>query len=201
LVIVLGGGFQPAVEKLAERRRGTTITVLTGRVADPHIWLDPRAMAALALRVQEGLARLDPDGRREFAANATAYRDRLLALDREFAAGLANCERRVIVTSHAAFGVLARRYGLRQEALAGIQPEAEPDPARLDALVQLVRREKVTTVFTEPLVSKRLVATLAREAGVRIAVLDPIESLPAGADYVSVMRKNLATLRAALGCR
>lgn len=201
LAVVLGGGFQPALEEMAQRRDGPTVRVLPPRSGDPHIWLDPTEMARIADRVATALARLDPEGADGYRARARAWAEELLALDREFAQGLARCQRRVIVTTHEAFGALAKRYGLRQAAVAGISPEAEPDPARLDELVRLVRREGVTTVFTEPLAPRRLAETLARETGAAVAVLDPIETLAEGADYVSVMRRNLAALRAALGCR
>jgi zinc transport system substrate-binding protein len=111
-----------------------------------------------------------------------------------------------MVTSHAAFGYLAARYGLIQQPIAGISPEAEPDPRRLAELADLVRREGVTTVFTETLVSPRVANTLAREAGVHTAVLNPVEGLSPeevgrGENYVSVMDANLRTLRQALECR
>ncbi len=128
------------------------------------------------------------------------------ALDREFRNGLAHCHRHEIVTSHAAFGYLADRYGLEQIALTGLSPEAEPSPRDLEKLVSHVRRTGANVVFTETLVSPRLAETIAREAGAATAVLDPIEGLTsdevdAGEDYVSRMRWDLATLRKALGCR
>ena len=90
--------------------------------------------------------------------------------------------------------------------MAGISPDAEPDPKRLGELADLVRRRGITTVFTEELVSPRIAQTLAREAGgVKTEVLNPLEGLSdaerrAGADYFSVMETNLARLRAALEC-
>jgi len=127
-------------------------------------------------------------------------------LDDDLAAGLAECTSRTILTSHDAFGWLASRYDLEQHGVAGLEPDAEPDPDRLADLADLAEREGVTTVFTETLVSPRVARTLAREAGgLRTAVLDPLEGLDeerieSGDDYLSVMRDNLAALRKALGC-
>jgi zinc transport system substrate-binding protein len=72
--------------------------------------------------------------------------------------------------------------------------------------VKLVRREHITTVFFERLVSPKLAETVARESGARTAVLDPIEGLTPsearrGETYLSLMRRNLSQLRSALGCR
>ena len=110
------------------------------------------------------------------------------------------------MTSHEAFAYLGQRYGLRQIAITGLSPEAEPAPQDLRNVVELVRRTHATTIFFETLVSSRIAETVARETGAKTAVLNPIEGLKPGEeqrgeDYFSVMRSNLAHLRAALGCR
>jgi hypothetical protein len=87
---------------------------------------------------------------------AEALAKRLDGLDARFAEGLADCDRKAFVTSHAAFGYLARRYGLEQVALAGLSPEAEPSPQALESLVDEVRRTGATTVFFETLVPSDL---------------------------------------------
>ena len=112
---------------------------------------------------------------------------------------------RTFVTSHAAFGYLASRYRLRQIAITGVDPESEPSPRKLADLARLVRRERITTVFFERLVSPKLAQTVAHAAGAKTAVLDPIEGLTPseshdGLTYLTLMRQNLEALRAALGC-
>ena len=126
-----------------------------------------------------------------------------MALDREYAAGLARCRSTELVTSHAAFGYLAQRYGLHQEGITGLDPEAEPDPASLARVAAHVRESGATTVYAEVLVSRDVARTLARETGARMAVLDPIEGITdesEGEDYFAVMRANLATLRSGQEC-
>ncbi|HEV8421200.1 MAG TPA: zinc ABC transporter substrate-binding protein, partial [Actinomycetota bacterium] len=222
VLLYMGLGFQPAVEDIAKNRQeGVTLDVLAALSpqlrklqgeesvegeTDPHVWLDPVLMAGIVDEVRKALTRADPAGASAYERNAQRYRSEIEGLNERFREGLHDCSRRVIVTSHAAFGYLAARYGLVQEAISGISPEAEPDPKRLARLADLVRREGVTTIFTEELVSPRVAETLAREAGVRTAVLNPLEGLTSeeigrGENYVTVMRENLATLRAALGCR
>jgi zinc transport system substrate-binding protein len=205
VVFELGHGFQPAVEKAAGQRDGPTVSLLPAGARDPHIWLDPVRMVAIVRRVQRSLTAADPLGRAVYARNADTLVAELRALDDRYAQGLAACERQVIVTAHEAFGHLARRYGLRQEGVAGLSPDAEPDAQRLGQLADLVKRGGVTTVFTEELVSPRIADTLAREAGVQTATLNPLEGLTKrevsrGADYVTVMDRNLTKLRRALGC-
>ena len=213
VVLYLGGGFQPAVEEVAGRRAEGAVDLLAeldltegeGGDVDPHFWLDPTLLAEAVDRIEAALAAAEPVARTEFEAHADDYRDDLDTLDEELSRGLATCERRDIVTSHAAFSYLARRYDLEQVAIAGLSPEAEPDPDRLSDLTDLIGERGVTTVFYEALVSPDVAETLAREAGVGTAVLDPIEGLSeddadADADYATVMRRNLEALRAALGC-
>jgi zinc transport system substrate-binding protein len=219
LVLYLGHGFMPALEEAVEGH-ASAIDLLGGQQLrtggdehgdgeepagqddepeqqDPHVWLDPRRLAAIAATIGEALG--DPDAADDLIG-------RLEELDRELRAGLSDCARHEIVTSHAAFGYLADAYGLSQSALSGISPEAEPSPRALERLVEQVEEEGATTVFFETLVSPRLAETVAREAGAETAALDPLEGLgeeelAAGEDYVSVMRANLAALRQALGCR
>lgn len=214
VLLYLGGGFQPAVEELAPDRQGVTSDLLRGRATiegteadgmDPHIWLDPLLMEDIVLDVAWALVLADPGGADGYRDRADDFVGEIRQLDRELRQGLADCDRRLIVTTHAAFGYLVRRYGLMQEPIAGVTPEAEPDPRRLGELADLVRATGTTTVFTEALVSPEVAETLAREAGVRTGVLDTLEGLSdeaqeAGDTYVSVMRRNLEALRAALGC-
>ncbi|MDQ3107277.1 MAG: metal ABC transporter substrate-binding protein, partial [Actinomycetota bacterium] len=174
LVLYLGGGFQPAVASAAKRAGGTRLDGLAGESgADPHVWLDPRGLSRIVERTSDALVdALDVDDERAatIRSNATEYLRELEGLDAEMASGLADCERRVIVTSHDAFGRLAARYDLEQIAIAGLAPEAEPDPRRLAELTDEIRDRDVTTVFSEALVSPEVAETLAREAGVRAAV-------------------------------
>jgi zinc transport system substrate-binding protein len=219
LVVVMGRDFQPAVEKAAKQRNGPTLVLLDKLIRakgkkveegkagalDPHVWLDPTLMAGIVDQVRQALVKADPAHGSELAANAGAYRAKLAQLDARYRTGLAHCARKVIVTAHEAFGYLARRYGLRQQGVAGISPDQEPDPQRLAALTDLVKRDGITVVFTEALVSPKIAQTLARESGVKTDVLNPLEGLTprevsAGKDYISVMDDNLGRLRRALGC-
>lgn len=199
LVVFLGGDFQPAVEDAAAQAEGETVDVL-GELGlatrDPHVWLDPELYA----RVAERIARALGD---EQAGRPLVHR--LEELDREFEHGLADCRRRDIVTSHAAFGHLAAAYGLEQISI-GVSPEAEASPQDLERVAELVRERSATTVFVEPLASPAEAETIARETGARVATLDPIEGLTdeqldRGEDYFSLMRANLAALRKGLACR
>ncbi|MGY1593120.1 metal ABC transporter substrate-binding protein [Geodermatophilus sp. SYSU D00708] len=170
---------------------------------DPHFWLDPLRLAAVGDALADRLAELDPDGAAAFEQNAAALRADLEGLDGEMQAGLANCAVDTLVTSHDAFGYLADRYGLQVVGISGLSPSQEPSPAQLAEISTLVRERGITTVYTETLVDPAVAETVAAEAGVRTAVLDPLEGLTddsAGADYLSVMRTNLTSLQEGQSC-
>ena len=237
LLVYVGGGFQPALERAVEATQSpdlvsldvtqgmplleghdeddhgaTTKTGAAGgaqdaaaELTDPHVWLDPVFMKEMVTKVRDALIRIDPAGRERYEANAPAYQRELEALDQEFREGLKNCRRREIVTSHASFAYLAQRYGLEQEAITGVSPESEPSPQRLREIVQFAREHDVKVIDFETLVEPRVAETIAREVGARTLVLNPIEGLtPAeqaeGKDYRTLMRENLANLRAGLEC-
>lgn len=205
-VVVLVRGLQPAADDAAPRDKtldafaGLSERRGAGGLRDPHVWLDPSRLSALGTLLARRLADTDPANGPAYLRRADDLAASLGRLDAEYRAGLAHCARTDIVTSHEAFGYLADRYHLRQVGIAGLSPETEPSPARIAAAARYVRAHHVTTVFFEALVSPKVAQTVARETGARTAVLDPIESVPAGDDYGAVMHRNLAALRAALGC-
>jgi zinc transport system substrate-binding protein len=188
-------------EEHAEEEGGEHAEEEGGR--DPHFWLDPTRLAAVSTEIADRLAAADPDGAATYRANADALRGELTALDTEFRTGLATCGSKEIVTSHQAFGYLARRYGLTQVGIAGLSPDAEPAPADLARVTDFVREHQVRTIYYETLVSPAVAETVAKETGARTAVLDPLEGLTsesAGDDYPSVMRANLEQLREGQAC-
>ncbi|WP_431950058.1 metal ABC transporter substrate-binding protein [Actinacidiphila sp. bgisy167] len=172
--------------------------------ADPHIWLDPVRYAKVAEGVGKALAKADPDHAAAYAKNTTALVKKLDALDSDFVNGLKNRTSDTFITTHAAFGYLAERYGLVEEAISGIDPESEPSAARMKELHTLAEDKGVSTVFFETLASDRTARTLAGDLGLKTAVLDPIEGITdksAGRDYLEVQHSNLQALRAALGAK
>jgi len=230
VVFYLGHGFQPNLQHLIDalpqhvRRvdllegltllppsaplpgtEGTTDGETLADGNDPHVWLDPHNMQAMAAVVERVLAEARPDLHAAITAGAQAYDGALTALDRDLANGLAHCTSPYLVTGHRAFAYLAARYGLTQVAIAGISPGAEPSAKSLKAVAQFARSHAVSTIFFEENLPHDLARTVAEEIGATTAVLDPLESpsgdqRAAGATYLSLMREDLATIRAGLGC-
>lgn len=173
---------------------------------DPHVWLDPVLAQSMLETIRAALVTVDPAHAVTYAGNARGFTTKLQALHEAFGAGLKDCARSEIVTSHAAFGYLARRYGLTVVPIMGLAPESEPTPAQLASIVRFAREKKVKYIFFETLVGPKLAETLAREVGARVLVFNPVEGLTpeeeaAGRGYVALMEENLKNLRLALDCR
>ena len=165
---------------------------------DPHVWLDPTMLAQIATSLRDALTEVAPGRADAYAENTARYRRTLAALDRRLSAGLADCERNVVVTAHSAWRYFTSRYRIEQEPLRGVLTADEPTPGRAEELAALVRDAGVTTVFREPLVPDDGITALAAATGARIATLDALEG--GGGTYVQRMGRNLSVLRTALGC-
>ncbi|CAN5173430.1 zinc ABC transporter substrate-binding protein [soil metagenome] len=211
-LVVYLSHFQPAVDDavvaappahVVDAATLTTLMPLAGEsgTLDPHFWLDPSRMPAIARAVADQLSIVDPAGAATYAANATALAARFDALDAEYASGLATCADQAFVTSHAAFGYLAARYHLEQVAISGLDPEADPSPERLAQIGQIVKDRGIRTIFFETLVSPKVAETLAADLGVQARVLDPLEGVSdPSQDYFSIAEANLSALKMALSC-
>ena len=171
---------------------------------DPHIWLDPVKYAEVAEGVGKAFEKADPDHAADYKKNTEALVGKLNGLNTQFQDGLKSTKSKVFFTNHAAFGYLAERYGLTQEAISGLDPESEPSAARVKELQQEAKADGVTTVFYETLVSDKTAKTLAKDANLKKDVLDPLEGITdksRGDDYFQVMEANLKALRTALGAK
>ncbi|MFJ8041484.1 metal ABC transporter substrate-binding protein [Kitasatospora sp. NPDC096147] len=173
----------------------------SGAAGDPHLWLDPNRYAAVAKSVGAELAKADAAHAADYQRNTDRVVAELAALDQEFKNGLKDAKGRSFVTSHAAFGYLADAYGINQLAINGVDPESEPTPAKLAEIQKEAKEHGVSTVFFETLVSPKLAETVAKDLGLKTAVLDPLEGVkdPAKENYFSVMKQNLRNLQTAFG--
>jgi len=204
--------FQPSVDEAVAEASGTTVDLSEGLPlrksdeepdhggVDPHVWLDPVLMQQMALTVADTLAEADPDNAQTYQDNAAELGTELAALNTEWQEGTATCEIRTMVVSHEAFGYLADQYGFEQKGISGLSPETEPSASAIADLVSFVEDNGVTTVYSETLVDPAVAETIAAEAGVQTATLDPLEGPPADGDYLSAMRENLATVSAGQSC-
>ena len=214
-------GFQPAVDEAVAQQASSTalsmsanLTLLEGEehegeehegahgATDPHVWLNPLNMEAMGTTVADRLSSIRADKQAVFSANAQALASTMSELDAAWAAGTEKCTSRDLVTSHEAFGYLAKRYGFTQVGISGLSPDSEPSPAKIVEIADFVRANNVKTIYYETLVDPKIAETVASETGASTAVLDPLEGLAPGStgNYVTVMESNLASVKAGNGC-
>jgi zinc transport system substrate-binding protein len=196
-LIPLAGATEPDAEAHGHAKEGK----------DPHIWLDLGIDAQIVDRVEELLTDLAPDGALGFRSRADAYKAALARTDLDFRAGLSACGTRAFIyCGHAAFGYLARRYGLKQLALFGASPDAAPTPRELAAVIERVRSLKARTIFFEPGIGEKMARTIAEACGADTRPLSTghnltPEEIAAGRTFLGLMRTNLEHLKHGLACR
>lgn len=167
---------------------------------DPHVWLDPVLAQTEVTTIAEGLAKADADHADAYLKNAEAYNRQLIELDEAYKTAFEGAENRTFVTQHAAFAYLAARYDLEQISVTGLNAESEPSAAALATLSDYVKANSISHIYFENNASSQTAKTLAEEVGVELAVLSPLEGITEddqkqGADYISVMLKNLEALK------
>lgn len=223
-LLIFQSGFQPAVDIAVEQAQpervvdtASFLTMLTATAdgaeaaegtddhaaVDPHTWLDPTNMVTIAEHVRDALTEARPEAAAEFAANTTKLVADLTALDAGIKADLTGCAIKPFITSHAAFGYFAARYGLTQVGIRGLEPDVEPSASRIAEVQRIATASHVTTIFFETLVSPVVAQSVAGDLGLKTDVLDPLEGITAesrGTDYLEVMRANATSLKAANQC-
>ncbi len=171
---------------------------------DPHVWLDPKNAKKELEAIKNAFMQADPNNATYYEANYEKWAKEFDALDEEFRTALSSLPKKEIIVSHEAYGYLCAAYGLTQIGIEGLTPDSEPDPGRMAEIIEFAREKGVTTIFFEELLSPDVANAIALETGAKTAVLSPIEGLTdeeraSGADYISVMRKNLDALEEGLG--
>lgn len=214
VVLYFGSDFQPALEHAIDTlpqhiRRVDLRAGLDLLPDDPHVWLDPTAMASMARSAADVLeVELGPHAAAvaQLHASLVAYVASLDALDADLRSGLSRCATTDLLSSHRSFAYLARAYGLTQRSIAGVSPGEEPSARQLQALIDLVVRDHIATIFFDRTMPDDLARTVAQAADAHLLVLDPVETfteaqLRSHETYTSVMRRNLAALREGLHCQ
>jgi zinc transport system substrate-binding protein len=173
---------------------------------DPHVWISPKKAIKQVERIAAVLCEADAKNAKYYQDNSAKYVEQLKALDIQLTNLAKNAPRKVFVTAHAAFGHLADDYGLKQLAVNGLSPHAEPTPADLQRLIKVVQEENVRYVFFETLTDPKLAKLVADETGAEISVLDPLEGLNEEGrknklDYLQIMQRNIHNLQIALNAK
>ncbi len=210
-IFIYNGLVEPWVPKIVNDLSNKGVSIVKSgenliQNNDPHIWLDPILAKEMVIKIKDAFIQSDPLNTPKYQMRASLYLNQLDDLDRQFKTGLSDCKQSSFLTSHAAFSYLAKRYGLKMIAIAGLSPDEEPTPQKLSGLVDQMRNLKIKYVFFETLVSPKLSDTIANEVGAQVLVLNPLEGLTSeelqeGKNYISIQKENLLNLQMALECK
>lgn len=173
-------------------------------VVDPHIWFDPEVMADAAVRVGEAFAAADPGNAATYLGNAEALVAEFADLGRELDGVLGGeCTHGEAIVSHQAYGYLLEPHGIEQHGVTGIDPEAGAASGELAALVEEVEAEGFTHVLSEPVEGREGAETVAREAGVELLEILPLDAVTdeqAEVGFIGLVRDQAGQFARALGC-
>lgn len=168
--------------------------------ANPHVWLDPLLAKEICRKIATALIQLDPANKILYEENLRNYLDKLKALHEEILQRVSGFRIRKYVCFHPAYVYFSRRYGLEEAGVIELSPGREPSPRHLRNLVEQIREQGIQVVFAEPQLNPRVAEVIAREAGVRVAMLDPLGGrAPYGSDYLALMRYNLEVMAESMG--
>lgn len=167
---------------------------------NPHVWLSLTLHIGQVSNIMAGLSRLDPGRSSRYRAKGERYIEQLAALRDRLRESVRPLASRTLITFHPAFEYFAREFDLRVAAVVTADPSVMPASGEMARLIRLIREEKIRGIFMEPNTPRRVAETLAREAGIRTAILDPITSGSEEDDfYLRRMEQNVRTLREVLG--
>jgi zinc transport system substrate-binding protein len=222
LFIQVGAGLEPWINSLLKSISSANLKVLAvadslpieehrheedGEMeADPHVWLDFGLDMKIADLIASKLTEIDPPGAAAYQAGASRLKGRLQELDAAYSKGLSHCASKdLVIGGHAAFGYLAKRYGLKALSLSGLSPDAEARPSRLIAAVAWGKQHDVRAVFMEANASSQMSEMLAQELHAEILVLHAAANLnkkewESGLSFFDIMEQNLVNLKKGLAC-
>jgi zinc transport system substrate-binding protein len=140
---------------------------------DPHIWSSPKEAMIIAKNIYDGLAEVDPGNKEQYFNNLQKLQSEIQQVDSTVTQLLTAAPSRKFVIFHPALGYLARDYNLDQFA---IEFEGKvPSPKHMQELLEVAKKEKISTVFIQKEFDKRNAEIVAQELGAKVIQIDPLD--------------------------
>lgn len=193
---------QPNLTVIDASKGIETLTDSYGK-ANPHVWVSIANTMSQVRNIADGLSLLDPKNALSYKTNASLYLSKLDTLRKDAAQELSSLKTRDIITFHEAFPYFAKEFNLNILAVIEREPNSTPTARELEATIRIVNESGAKALFTEPQYSSKIAQTIADATGAKIYTLDPIvtgeSNSGAIGSYITTMKKNIATLKEALG--
>ncbi|MDD4446246.1 MAG: zinc ABC transporter substrate-binding protein [Methanothrix sp.] len=181
LYVMNGVGLEFWMDKLLEANKKMAVVDSSQGVAllqesedemDPHIWLSLRNAVVQVNNICSGLILVDPQNKEYYIKNRDDYLEKLKALDVELNRTFAGKKNKIFIVHHPAWTYFAKDYYLSQVAL--MENEKEPGPKYLGEVIELAKKNNITTIFVEPEFNPKTAEVIAREMNARIVTIDPL---------------------------
>lgn len=176
---------------------------------DEHVWLSLKNAVLFSGAIADALAEKDPENADFYKENVRNYTEKLNALDGEYEKAVSKAQNKTLLfADRFPFRYLTEDYGLSYyAAFPGCSAETEASfetvaflSAKTDelGLKYILKTETAATKIAETVIAN------TKEKNQQILVLDSMQSVGIkdamnGTTYLSVMEKNLETLKKALG--
>ncbi|WP_196592530.1 metal ABC transporter solute-binding protein, Zn/Mn family [Pectinatus sottacetonis] len=160
-------------------------------VDDPHFWVSINGSELEAKNIKDALVKADPKNKADYEKNYQTFYNELESLKKEYSKKFADSKRKDFVTGHAAFGYLAKDFGLEQKSISDALLSGEPSAKKLKELTDYCKKNQVTTIFVEDMVSPKVSETLAKEVNAKAVKIYTLESSPDKLSYIDALRYDL----------
>jgi len=166
-----------------------------GQTANPHIWLDPVLAKEMAAKIAKELQSLDPQNALIYEARKARFTQELGMLDTKIRNSISTFRIKEFVSFHPAFSYFAKRYGLKSIGVIERKPGLNPTPKEIQNIVDSVRKYGIKAVFAEPQFNKEVAEAIAKNAGVKVLIIDPLGGPDTGRDtYIKLLEYDLKIL-------
>jgi len=185
--------------KIIQLSEGIPLIKGEGNKGDnPHVWVSISNAIIQVKNLGRAMGELDPAHREMYAKNTDNYVSRLEALKDKMHSELAPYKGSQIITFHEAFPYFAEEFGLNIAAVIEREPGSQPSAKELAETIEIIKKNKIAALFSEPQYAAGAARTIAQETGAKVYVLDPAVSGPDDDNaYINIMENNLAVLKKA----
>lgn len=226
LVIYSGAGLEPWIDKIVFQTKVLNMSQFVnlrkigkieqekhhhkhhseeGEAIDPHYWLDFENMKIVAKKITEALIEILPENAKDFTLRRDLYLKSIDKLEKDYEKKLAACSVHHLILNHNSFGYLADKYNFHAESLTGLSPEASPSPSDIKRILQEIKKDGVETIFYEHFVNARVIESIAKDANIKIEVIQTLGNITAKqankqVTYEELMQENLKKIAEAMYC-
>ena len=173
---------------------------------DPHYWVSLNNYILMTETITKLFIEKDSTNKDFYIQNSNNYLAKVKALKEKYDLSMATCTNKKILVNHDAFGYFADDYEVKQYSISGMSPEDKPSVKQISELINLVKNEKINTVFFEEFASPKVAQTIAKATNIKIDALRPAENISKeenkkGYGYLQIMEDNLEKLKFAMDCK